>query len=70
MGYSVLTSLHLTGLFAIYILNIACLITFLLLIDDLPFKHWRQKYDTESKVIFGISTLFAFKLCRFLFSQL
>ena len=54
----------------IYVLNILCLITFLLLIDDLPFKHWMKKYDTETRVVFAVSTLFTFKLCRLLFSQL
>lgn len=41
MGYSFLTTMLLIGLAAGYFFNLASLVAFLMIIDDLPFKHWR-----------------------------
>jgi len=41
MGYDMLTKIHMIGLLASYFLNVASLVTFLLVIDDTSFKHWR-----------------------------
>ena len=70
MGYKFLSYLHLAGMFALFFLNLAFLLTFTLLVDDLPFSHWRQKYLNESRAILAVSTLFNFKLGRLLYCQL
>lgn len=70
MGYRFLSYLHLAGMFALFFLNLAFLLTFTLLVDDLPFAHWRQKYLNESRAILAVSTLFNFKLGRLLYCQL
>ena len=67
MGYKLLSYLHLAGMFALFFLNLAFLLTFTLLVDDLPFAHWRQKYLNESRAILAVSTLFSFKLGRLLY---
>lgn len=70
MGYNFLSFLHLAGLFALFFLNLAFLLTFTLLVDDLPFEHWKKKYENESRAILVVSTLFTFKLGRLFYSQL
>jgi hypothetical protein len=40
MGYGFLTGLHIVGLFAIFFLNIVCLLALLRNIKDRPYEHW------------------------------
>jgi hypothetical protein len=55
---------------ATFVLNLAALLAFvLLLMNDLPFKYWRDKHLTTTLIIFGVSAIFSFKAIRFLVSK-
>ena len=70
LGYSFVTSVHLFASVAAVVLNLAALIAYvLLLMNDLPFKYWREKNMRSTLVIFGISAIFSFKAIRFLVSK-
>jgi len=54
MGYDFIIAFHTIGLFAIFFLNVASLIAFLFLIEDSPFKHWQEKNQRPTLVIFAL----------------
>jgi hypothetical protein len=70
LGYDFVISVHLFASVAAVVLNLGALIAYvLLLMNDLPFKYWRETNFRSTLIVFAISGIFSFKAVRFLVSK-
>jgi hypothetical protein len=70
MGYPKAVACHTIGLFAVFFLNLVTLVSVLRLIDDRPFRHWRDRNHKASVVFIVISALYSFKAVRLFICEL
>ena len=69
LDFAVVSGMHTFAMFVHYFLNVLCLIAIHYLINDKPFKHWRDQYTRENQIVATVSTVYSFKATRLLFSN-